>query len=196
MPAPVTKRRTQQPGPDDLTLPLAGLLADPAGSSRDFAVRQGWIDPGDDIVQVEPIVGALRILRSNRGLLLDGAFTTRIAGVCSRCLTEITVPLDLAIEEEVLPSIDLASGQPLDPDLEPEVVRLTDHHELELEPLLRESVQLAEPIAPLCRPDCPGLCLECGELLADRPHDHGDQPIDPRLAALAGFRVDDPAPTD
>ena len=39
---------------------------------------------------------------------------------------------------------------------------LDDHHELHLEPAVREAISLAEPIAPLCRSDCPGLCDTCG----------------------------------
>ena len=72
-------------------------------------------------------------------------------------------------------------------DDEPEVSRLTDHHELDLETPVREAFQLAEPIAPLCRPDCPGLCVVCGGRLEEGTHDHPDDDIDPRLEALRGF---------
>ena len=51
------------------------------------------------------------------------------------------------------------------------------------------AVCLEEPIAPLCEPDCPGLCPECGERM-EPGHGHGDAPIDPRLEALRAFRVD------
>jgi uncharacterized protein len=41
----------------------------------------------------------------------------------------------------------------------------------------------------LCRPDCRGLCLECGaDLNADPSHTHGADDIDPRLAALVAIR--------
>ena len=71
------------------------------------------------------------------------------------------------------------------------MARLTDHHELDLETPVREAIQLAEPIAPLYRPDCPGLCVVCGERLDEGIHDHPDDDIDPRLEALRGFRPDD-----
>ena len=67
--------------------------------------------------------------------------------------------------------------------------RLTDHHELELRPLVIEAISLEEPIAPLCEPGCPGLCEECGARL-EPGHGHGEGPIDPRLEALRAFRVD------
>ena len=50
----------------------------------------------------------------------------------------------------------VATGKPVVDDEEPDVLRLNDHHELELETPVREAIWLAEPIAPLCRPDCPG----------------------------------------
>jgi uncharacterized protein len=77
----------------------------------------------------------------------------------------------------------------LDPTEEPDALRLTDYHELDLEPAVRDAISLAEPIAPLCRPDCPGLCETCGvDLTSDPGHAHQDDDIDPRLAALAGLR--------
>ena len=98
--------------------------------------------------------------------------------------------LELHIRDEALPSVDLQTGQPLDVAREPDVLRLSDHHELDLEPLVREAISLNEPIAALCEEACPGLCTVCGERLSDGPHDHGDEPIDPRLEALRAFRVD------
>jgi uncharacterized protein len=42
----------------------------------------------------------------------------------------------------------------------------------------------------LCREDCPGLCIVCGQELATGPHDHPDDDIDPRLEALRRFTDD------
>jgi uncharacterized protein len=43
----------------------------------------------------------------------------------------------------------------------------------------------------VCRPDCLGLCPECGADRNTGPHDHPDAAIDPRLAALADLRIDE-----
>jgi len=90
-------------------------------------------------------------------------------------------------------TIDLHSGHSVvgREEGDDELLRLTDHHELDLETPVREAIQLAEPIAPLCRPDCPGLCLVCGERLDEGVHDHPDDEIDPRLEALRAFKADD-----
>lgn len=178
-------------GVEPLTLPLAGLLTEPPGAERVWPVAGVTIPIAADLRLTGPIEGEVRVARTNRGVLVDAPLQAAIAATCSRCLVEIELPIELRIEEEVLPTIDLASGQALDTAAEPDVARLNDHHELELAQLVREAVSLAEPIAPLCRPDCPGLCVACGERLGAGHADHGDDDIDPRLAALRGFRVDD-----
>lgn len=175
---------------DALVVNVAGLLGEAPGSHRDVAISGVSLDLGEDLVQASPLDLRARLARTNRGLVVSGRVRTSLADTCGRCLAPLVVPLDLPLEEEVLPSIDLQSGVPLDTTAEPEAHRLTDHHELDLEPLAREAIQLAAPIAPVCRPDCRGLCPECGADLNAGPHEHDAAPIDPRLAALGDFRVD------
>ena len=176
---------------DALTYNVSGLLADAAGDSRSFSLDGLTLDL-DDLRLAQPIAGNVRLARTNRGLLVSVRATTSIEGSCSRCLRPIEIPVAIEIQEEALPSIDLESGAPVEvTEEEAEVaLRLNDHHELDLEDEIREAIQLAEPIAPLCRLDCPGLCPVCGEELAGGPHDHAPDDVDPRLAALQQFRVD------
>ena len=54
-----------------------------------------------------------------------------------------------------------------------------------------ELFALTEPMVPLCRPDCPGLCAECGERLDRGDHEHDAGEIDPRLASLAALLPDE-----
>jgi len=178
------------PPDGDLVFPLAGLLAEPPGSARTFTIADARPALDEDLQLARPVSGTVWVSRTNRGLIVHADLASALAGACSRCLDPLTTSIRIQIDEEVLPSLDLASGHPLDTSAEPEVTRLNDHHELDLEPLIRDGISLAEPIAPLCRPDCPGLCPECGARLADGAHRHGDGEIDPRLEALRGFRVD------
>jgi len=173
-----------------LTYPLAGLLAEPYGTTRHFDVHGVTIPLPDDLRLAGPIEGRVDIARTNRGVLVRAGLETSIEATCARCLRDIEVPIDVQIEEEALPTIDPGSGQPLDTTSEPEVARLNGHHELELGPLVADAISLAEPIAPLCEAACPGLCPTCGERLGPGHAAHPDDEIDPRLAALRGFRVD------
>jgi uncharacterized protein len=179
-------------GPDDrpLLFNIAGLLGEAPGTARDLAFEGVAIDLGEDLVQAEPLIGAAHLVRTNRGLLMTGRVETILADTCGRCLAPVRVPLDLELTEEFLPSLDIGTGQPLDRSIEPDVPRLSDHHEMDLETIVREAVQLAAPIVPLCRPDCLGLCPECGVDRNLGPHVHPDGSIDPRLEALREFRPD------
>jgi uncharacterized protein len=176
--------------PAPLVYPLASLLAEPAGTERRYEIHGATIPLPDDLGLTEPIEGRLKVGRTNRGVIVDAELTTGIAGTCARCLRDIEIPMRVEIHEEVLPAIDITSGRPLDASAEPEVARLSDHHELDLATLAAEAISLNEPIAPLCEANCPGLCTTCGERLGPGHVEHDEVDIDPRLAALQGFRVD------
>src|SRR4029077_19654086 len=174
---------------DRLLVHVATLLGDPGGSARDLAFDDIDLDLGDDLTLAEPADARFRLTRTNRGLLVDGDVHATLAETCSRCLRPIVVAVAQEIDEEALQSVELTTGARIDHADEPEVARISDHHEIDLEPFVREAIQLAAPIAPLCRPDCPGLCVVCGEELGRGPHEHGEDPTDPRLEALRAFHA-------
>ena len=62
---------------------------------------------------------------------------------------------------------------------------------IDLEPVLRDSVVLDLPFAPLCRPDCAGLCVECGANLNQNPEHGHDEATDPRWSGLSGWATED-----
>ena len=175
---------TDQP----FTFNVAGLLGDGLGADRTYDIQNASVGLPDELALAAPISGQVRLTRTNRGIITDARLHTVLAGECARCLRPLTTPIDLVLEEEYLPSVDLQSGRPIDPASEPEALRLTDHHELDLEPSISDAISLAEPIAPLDRPDCPGLCAVCGLPLDEGVHDHPDDDIDPRLEALRAFK--------
>lgn len=179
-----------RPPDGPLVFNVAGLLADAVGSDRSYDIADVRIPLPDGLVLAQPISGQVRLSRENRGILATARLTTGLAGECARCLRPLVTPVEISLDEEYLPSLDLVTGRPLSTDDEPEALRLTDHHELDLEPSVRDAISLAEPIAPLDRPDCPGLCMTCGLPFDEGVHDHPDDDIDPRLEALRGFRPD------
>ena len=71
-----------------------------------------------------------------------------------------------------------------------EVGHVVDQN-VDLEQPIIDAVGLALPFTPLCTPDCPGLCPECGVALAGAESDHGHDLIDPRWAKLAGMVTPD-----
>jgi DUF177 domain-containing protein len=172
-----------------LSYNVADLLRSAPGTSERHEVSVETLPLSEDLELAAPVTGEVRLINAGRSIIVQGHLETALAEQCSRCLRPARAALVVELEEEVLPSVDLETGVPLDRSEEPDVLRLTDHHELDLDQPLREAISLAEPIAPLCRPDCPGLCETCGLDLSDHPaHRHADDEIDPRLAVLAELR--------
>jgi uncharacterized protein len=172
-----------------LSYNVAALLRAAPGTSREYPVELAALPIAEDLELAAPVRGTIRLSRTSRSILARGHLTTALTVPCSRCLTMAAFPVEVDIEEEALPSIDIDSGLPVDRSAEPEALRIDDHHELDLTEPVREAIALAEPLVPLCRPDCRGMCLECGaDLNADPAHRHPDDAIDPRLAALADLR--------
>jgi uncharacterized protein len=160
--------RAQQltvPAPDDMRLELARVPV------------------GDDL-QLD-----LRFEAVTEGVLVTGSATAPVAGECARCLTPLASTVTASFTELYLYQHDRHDKhERFDEDDEQEEALYLDGDLLDLEPVLRDAVVLALPMSPLCREDCPGLCVECGVPLADAGpgHQHEDAP-DPRWAGLQNY---------
>lgn len=179
---------TLRPPDEAFVWNVAGLLRGETGAHRDYDLEGSDVDLPDDLHLAEPITGHVRLTRTSRGILAEAELRAALDMECVRCLRPVKVPLELKVTEEYLPSIDLPTGAPVPMEIEPDLPRLTDHHELDLTTPIREAISLAEPIAPLDRPDCPGLCIVCGQPLDEGVHDHPTDDIDPRMDALRAFK--------
>lgn len=127
----------------------------------------------------EPVQLDVRLESVTEGVYVSGTVTADLVGECSRCLDELTD--DVVVEiAELFAYPDSVTDETTDSD---ELPRVIDDL-VDVEQTVRDAVVLALPLAPLCRPDCPGLCPDCGEKWADLPADHGHETLDPRWAAL------------
>jgi uncharacterized protein len=138
-------------------------------------------DLGIEVLSVpegSPVEFDLRLEAVMEGVLVTGTAQAGLVGECARCLEEIDD--DFVGNFQELFVYDTSDAE------EDEASRL-EGDLLDLEPLLRDTVVLALPFQPLCRDDCPGLCIECGARLADDPDHQHDEAIDPRWAALQGL---------
>jgi uncharacterized protein len=165
---------------------VAGLLREPPGTVREHRLRDRYLSLAPDVELAGPISGFLRLQRTNRGILVRGTLAGDLRRTCGRCLEPYVEPATIEISEEYLPSIDPGAALP-GPDRDESVRAIDEHHELDLTPVIREEFALTEPMHPLCRPDCAGLCPECGEPLGTNHAPHSDAELDPRLAGLARF---------
>ena len=144
-----------------------------APAPSDLGIAVLGVTPGSS-VELE-----LRLEAVMEGVLLSGTACATLAGECVRCLEEITdeVVADL---QELFAYEGSSTARTAGED---EAGRL-EGDLLDLEPVLRDALVLALPFRPLCREDCPGLCPECGDRLADDPDHQHREVTDPRWAAL------------
>ena len=135
-----------------------------------------------------PVELDLRLEAVMEGVLVSGTAKVGLEGECARCLEPIEDTLEVDLQELFV--YDDPDDRPRGDDEDDDVSRL-EGDLLDLEPVLRDTVVLALPFQPLCREDCPGLCVECGARLAQDPgHRHGE-PVDPRWSALGDLVVAD-----
>ncbi len=169
-------------------LNVAGLLREPAGTSR--TLELGSLDVTTGGASPRRVLGTVRLQRTNRGILASGRVRTLARRTCIRCLDEFDEPADVELNEEFLPTLDPTTGKALAVDeADAEVARINAHHEIDLAALVNDELLLAEPMHPLCRPDCGGLCPVCGGRMDDGGHEeHLASETDPRLAALADWK--------
>jgi len=102
-----------------------------------------------------------------------------MVGPCYRCLGEA----------EFREKIVASEYQDADPGAEEELrTPYLEGHVLDLSAWARDAAALALPETILCRPDCAGLCPECGRDLNLEPHTHIQEHVDSRWAALEKIR--------
>ncbi len=117
--------------------------------------------------------GTLRLTRTAQGVYAQGKFAGEEKTECVRCLMELTQTLKTEIEQ--------LYEYPPYPKAE-FVVTETGH--LDLAPTLREDMILSRPMRPLCKPDCKGICPQCGKDLNEGPCDCVKDEINPQLEVL------------
>lgn len=165
---------------------VAQLLKEPVGSTRDYDIAEDIGDVLDhEISAVAPLVGRVRLVRTNRGIFLDGRMETTVRLSCVRCLEDYLAPMPLVIREEFLPTIDVNTGAPVSlPEDKEEHFTIDGNHMLDLTEVVRQYILMTLPMQPLCRIDCAGLCPTCGQNLNQVSCTCQPVPSDGRLAVL------------
>jgi len=153
---------------------VSALTRAQPGTSLTLNVDTGPQDLTD--LQVDFLRGTVRVIRIQAGLLVQGAVETQVRLECVRCLEPLALPITLELEER-FGLAGASRGQDV-------TYVVNDDGWLDLVPLLREQAWVAMPMKPLCRPNCKGLCAQCGANLNLEPCVCEDVKVDPRLALL------------
>jgi uncharacterized protein len=167
---------------DILDLARLGLTSG-EGRRLDLHVHVDPFDYGGSKYAVDPelVPARLDISRTTGdGWALRLRFAASVDGPCMRCLENATPEFDVDSYEVHQPGAgdeDLTSPYMGDDGLD-------------LEAWARDALALALPTQIKCRPDCAGLCPNCGANLNEDPdHAHEAEP-DPRWAKLSQLKFD------
>lgn len=176
------------------------LVSSRAGQSKDidsdFPVPEGI---GDEVIHITEgqslhITGRIDSLVD--GLLLTGTLDAPISAECTRCLRplhrtdhiQLTAffPYDApeSPTDAFTGNVELIAGEDEGGDTYP---LAANGRIMDVEALLRDTLVEAIPLQPLCRPDCAGLCPQCGINLNDHP-EHKHEVTDMRWSALEQLR--------
>jgi uncharacterized protein len=163
-----------QAGNRVLRLNVGFILKEGVGFSRDFAFDEAEVEVADDL-PVHALRGSMNFTRTPQGLYGQGRLQATLTTECARCLT----PFEQAVSSRISELFYYP------PENAPEgAAKVGDDVHVDLAPLVREDIFLGIPMHALCRPDCKGLCPNCGQNWNDGPCDCEAERRDPRWAAL------------
>ena len=128
-----------------------------------------------------PVTADLVVTRASSGTVLEIAFAVSLHGPCFRCLEDAELALSLRLREY----------QATKPESEEDSTEYLVDDQLDLSAWARDAIALALPEQILHDPDCAGLCPVCGKDLNVEPHEHVEETVDPRWAALSELRESD-----
>jgi len=169
------------PSADDFDLG-ALRLSSGAGRHLDLQVELASFDFSGTVYAVtpNPVPVEVDVSRmTHGGYALRLRFAATLNGPCMRCLEPATPEVVVDVRE-----IDQPGGGD---ELESPYVK---DEELDLRAWANDALGLALPGQIVCKPDCLGLCVECGANLNEDPEHHHRPERDPRWAALDELRLD------
>jgi DUF177 domain-containing protein len=163
-----------------LDIDVRDLLGQP-GTSRTIRVSESIPGLGNELAAVpqdDQVEAELLLESVVEGVLASGPMTGPLAMVCARCLVSFRSEFHLDVHELFTPDAGIGDDE-----------YRVNEGAIDLEPMIRDAVLLSMPFAPLCRPDCLGLCERCG---GDR--NIGEcvcaPAVDPRWAPLSGIDLE------
>jgi len=153
---------------------VSQLLLEGPGAVRDFDFSEPLPDPAGELHLNGPISGYARLTRTSEGILAHASYEASVKLECARCLEEAIAEVEGELDEKFLPTTDIRTGLPVEvpPGVPDEQPTINEHHEIDLDEILRQNILTSLPLQPLCEAACPGLCPTCGERLGSTHRGH------------------------
>jgi len=150
------------------------IVHEEIGRNHDFPFEFDKVSLGDDL-ELHNFEGIINVGKTPQGLVVQADFSAETTLNCVRCLTDFNHELDWSFTE--LYAFDQRS------ETDSGLILPEDAH-IELGELLREYAILEIPISPICKPDCQGLCMECGQNLNEKDCGHSPEENNSPFAKL------------
>ena len=149
--------------------------------------------PADDFAVEAPVRLEGELLRRGRGeYRLRGQVQGPVLVPCSRCAEAFPLALDAPVDVTLRPVSDLEAAEEHEIGEDELATEFYRGESLDMAALVREQCYLALPMKPLCRPDCRGLCPQCGTNLNQATCTCDPTWVDPRFAGLKALVPDPP----
>ncbi len=157
---------------DVLQLNVGFLLKENVGYSRQMDFEIPLLEVADDL-DLSNFRGSVLLIRTAPGIYIQGKLKGDHPAECVRCLTEFPQTLTADIKQ--------LYDFPAEPASE---FAVAETGILDLAPLVRELMLISMPIRALCRPNCKGLCPNCGQDWNEGACDCEKDEINPQFAVL------------
>jgi uncharacterized protein len=125
---------------------------------------------------------------------LDGRVETMLELPCGRCLELFRWPVEAIFDLRYQPRTPQSAKPEREIEEDDFSTAFYENDEIDLVQMMREQFFLALPMKPLCRPDCKGLCPECGTNLNRNTCRCKREWEDPRLAPLKSLKLKNQEP--
>jgi uncharacterized protein len=153
----------------------------PAGATRAYRLDE-YQEPSEELSEAH-VGGKVSFMRTSRGILVSASLSVTSRDVCSRCLEPLESRAEIDFQEEYAPTVDVHTGAHL--PLFDDVFAIDERQTLDLDEVIRQYRLASQSMKPLCRPDCKGLCPDCGRNLNLGPCSCPMKAADPRWSRLA-----------
>jgi len=164
----------------DCTVPPSSVATD----SREFRLDDGAMLKG----RLEASKG--------RAYRLKGSLSARARVTCVRCLEIFDFPVCEVLDLSYLPQSDnVALDEQQDRSLDEEEMAVSFYRDdaIDLGHLVWEQIVLSLPMKPVCRPECQGLCPECGTNRNRETCSCVLDDLDPRWQSLKALSESEPS---
>jgi uncharacterized protein len=160
------------------------FLHQPAGATRAYRLNEH--QEKSEELPAAGVTGTVSFLRTRLSILVSVCLSAVSTDVCSRCLEPIQSVCDIDFCEEFAPTVDVDSGARLSPP--DDAFAIDERQVLDLNEAIRQYRLASRSMQPLCRPDCRGLCPDCGSNLNLGLCSCPIKLADPRWQALTELR--------